>query len=125
MLAYLPVNVNHGRLSSCPWSGSRGEGQPDCGSAIVQLKDAVEDGHEYYAEYWELLSIEVDGEACCGGRYRLLINNYFIPSGGLFDWGMTCVEASAGIVSNETLGVFVKIDNVGFDRFGFRLTFDW
>ena len=75
------------------------------GSVIETLEDAIEDGHDYYGQYWELLSIEIVLDGCCGGTNRMLINTYFGDLSGIFGWGMSYVEACIGVSTDiELLG---------------------
>ena len=67
----------------------------EVGSTIEEIVEALENGHEYYADYWELLSIEVVRDGCCGGTNRFLVNTYFNKDEtALFGWGMTHIEVS-------------------------------
>jgi hypothetical protein len=98
----------------------------ECGSGIEPLENAIGDGHEYYAKYWELLSIEIVGNGCCGGKNRLLVNTYFEKgSGGIFGWGMTCAEASVGLsAAIELWGSMTVIDD-GLDGVGVGIALHW
>jgi len=99
---------------------------PEYGSLLESIADAVENGHTYYAQYWELLSLEVDGEACCGGTYRVLMNAYFnAGAGGIFGWGMTYVEGEVGIGSHTTLSSSMTFDTNGVDKLGVGFNVSW
>jgi len=99
---------------------------PEYGSVIETIADAVEDGHDFYADYWELLSLEIDGEACCGGRYALLLNTYFEEgAGGIFGWGMTYFEGSIGIGSATRLNLALTLDPGGLEELAIGFGFDW
>jgi len=99
---------------------------PEYGSVIEEITEALEDGHEYYADYWELISIEVIGDGCCGGSYTFLANTYFkCDSSSLFDWGMTHIEASMPISSNLFLSGEIEISTDGLDHFGFGVRVSW
>jgi len=99
---------------------------PEYGSILEPLADAIENEHEYYDEYWELLSLEIDGDSCCGGRFRFLINSYFEQgSGEIFGWGMTYFESSFGIGSNTTVMMALTVDADGLEGFSLGFGFTW
>ena len=99
---------------------------PEYGSMIEMTADAVERGHEFYADYWELLSIEIDGEACCGGRYTLLLNTYFEDGADkLLGWGMTYVEGSIGLTAGTTLSLSLTVDTSGLDSLAVGFDLRW
>jgi hypothetical protein len=102
---------------------------PEYGSMIEDIAEALEDGHEYYPDYWELLSIEVVGDGCCGGSYTFLANTYFDKNAtNLFGWGMTHIEASIPINSKLFLTAEVEVDDgtpYGLDHFGFGFKVGW
>ncbi|HDL86509.1 MAG TPA: hypothetical protein ENH11_09335 [Candidatus Acetothermia bacterium] len=99
---------------------------PEYGSLIESIAEALENGHEYYSNYWELFSIEVVGDGCCGGNYTFLANTYFqCDSTSLFGWGMTHIEASMPISSNLFLNGEIEIDTDGLNHFGFAVRVSW
>lgn len=107
----------------------RATSAPEYGSVLEEIVDALEAGHEFYSEYWELLSIEVTGDGCCGGSYRFLANTYFDrTANNLFGWGMTHVEGRFPISSKLFLTTEVKVDDdtpYGLDHFGFGFEVGW
>jgi len=99
---------------------------PDYGSMIESLADAVDNGHEYFPEYWELLSIEVAQDGCCGGITELLVNTYFERgSGSIFGWGMTHVEATFAVNPTLSLGGKIKVDTTGLTQLGLLIEVSW
>ena len=101
---------------------------PEYGSVIEEIVEALEAGHEFYSEYWELLSIEVTGDGCCGGSYRFLANTYFDKNASnLFGWGMSHIEGKFPISSKLFLTTEVKVDDdtPGLDHFGFGFEVGW
>lgn len=101
---------------------------PEYGSVIEEITEALEHGHEFYPEYWELLSIEVTGDGCCGGSYTFLANTYFDKNAtNLFGWGMTHVEGRFPISSKLFLTTEVKVDDdtPGLDHFGVGFEVGW
>jgi hypothetical protein len=99
---------------------------PEYGSVIEDIAEAIEDGHDFYSDYWELFSIEVVGDGCCGGSYTFLANTYFqCDSTSLFDWGMTHIEASMPISSNLFLNGELEVNTDGLDHFGFGVKVSW
>jgi len=99
---------------------------PESGSQLVSIEDAIASGYAYYGDYWELLSLEVDGEACCGGRYSLLINSYFEDgSGEIFGWSMTSFEGWFGIGTNTALTLALTVDGDGLEGMSIGFAFDW
>ena len=99
---------------------------PDDGSAIESLAEVVERGHEYFPEYWELWSIEVTRDGCCGGISELLINTYFESgSGSLFGWGMTHVEGTVAVNQALSLGGEIEVDPTGLTQLGLCVEVSW
>ena len=101
---------------------------PEYGSVIEEITEALKHGHEFYPEYWELFSIEVVGDGCCGGSYTFLANTYFDRTAtNLFGWGMTHIEGRFPISSNLFLTAEVEVDDgtPGLDHFGFGLEVGW
>jgi hypothetical protein len=95
---------------------------------IAEIVEALEGGHEFYSEYWELFSIAVTGDGCCGGSYRFLLNTYFDRTAtNLFGWGMTHVEGRFPISSMIFLTAEVEVDDdtPGLDHFGFGFEVGW
>ena len=99
---------------------------PEYGSVIEDIAEALENGHEYYPDYWELFSIEVVSDGCCGGSYTFLANTYFNKNEtALFGWGMTHIGATIPINSVIFLSGQVEVDTSGFDHFGFGFKVGW
>ena len=99
---------------------------PEYRSVIESLAEAVKRGHEYFPEYWELWSIEVTRDGCCGGINDLLINTYFErESGSLFGWGMTRVEGAIAINPALLLGGEIEVDPSGLTQLGLRVELSW
>jgi len=98
------------------------------GSVIEEIVEVLEDGHEYYPDYWELISIAVTGDGCCGGSYTFLANTYFDKNAtNLFGWGMTHIEGRFPISSKLFLTAEVEVDDdtPGLDHFGFGFEVGW
>ena len=98
---------------------------PDYGSVFESLAEAVDNGHQYFPDYWELLSIEVAQDGCCGGITRVLADTYFErDSGSIFGWRMTHVEAT--FATNPTLFLTFEIeaDPNGLIQLGFGVEMD-
>jgi hypothetical protein len=99
---------------------------PEHGSAIEAIADAVEAGHAFYPDYWELLSIDVRRDGCCGGTHRFVVNSYFDrDAGGLLGWGMTSVEGEVAISSTLLLTGTLEVDTSGVDHVGFGFEVGW
>jgi len=97
---------------------------PTYGSVIESLADAVAAGHTYYPDYWELFSIEVVGDGCCGTQYRFLANTYFdAASAMLFDWGMSHMEVTLPLNPEFMLTGSLEVSEAGLEWFGVGLTF--
>ena len=98
---------------------------PEDGSVLELLEDAIEDGHEYNADYWQLLSLEIDRETSCG-LSGLLVSSYFKRgSREIFGWGMSYLEGSMGIGSGMTLSLSLTLDSEGFDDLDVGFAFNW
>jgi hypothetical protein len=99
---------------------------PEHGSAIESIADAVEAGHDFYSDYWELLSIDVRRDGCCGGIDRFVVNSYFDrDAGGLLGWGMTSVEGEVAISSTLLLTGTLEVDTSGVDHVGLGFEVGW
>ena len=96
------------------------------GSAIERLVDAIEAGHSYYPDYWELFSIAYRDDGCCGGDLTFLLNVYFDEaSNSLFDWAMTHVEAEVPLANAFTFTLGMQARPVGVDSLTFGFHLDW
>jgi len=96
------------------------------GSVIEEKADALKYGHDFYPDYWEMFSLEVTGDACCGGSYTFLANTYFNKNvTSLFDWGMTYLEATIPINTDLFLNEEVEVDATGVDHFGLGMSVSW
>ncbi len=99
---------------------------PEHGSVIEEIVEAIENGHDYYADYWELLSIEVVGDGCCGGTNRFLANAYFNRNEtAVFGWGMIYIEGRIAVNSTISLSTQVKVSTDGADYYGFGVQVSW
>ena len=99
---------------------------PEYGSVIEEIAEAIENGHDFYPDYWELFSIVVTGDGCCGGEYTFLANTYFNKdSASLFDWGMTHAEVVIPIGSDFLLSGTVEVTSSGLDHFGLGVKLGW
>ena len=99
---------------------------PEYGSVLEEIVEAIEDGHEYYDLYWELFSIEVENDGCCGGTNRFLANTYFNKNEtALFGWGMTHLEAEMAINSTISFSTKLEVSTAGADYLGFGVEVSW
>ena len=96
------------------------------GSVIEAISEAVEQGHEYYPDYWELISLVVEGPACCGGNYSFLANTYFEEgSGELFGWGMTYLKLVVPLSSKVKLAGEIKVTATGLEKLALGFSLNW
>ena len=96
------------------------------GSVIEDKADALKYGHAFYPDYWEMFSIEVTGDGCCGGSYIFHANTYFkAGSASLFDWGMTHIEATLPINADLFIKTEVEVDTTGVDHLGMGISVSW
>ena len=96
------------------------------GSVIERRVDAIEAGHSYYPDYWEMFSIAYRGDGCCGGDLTFLLNVYFDEaSNSLFDWAMTHVEAAVPLADAFTFTLGMETIPAGVDSFTFGFHLDW
>jgi len=99
---------------------------PEYGSVIEEIVEALENGHEYYADYWEFLSIELVGDGCCGGTNRFLVNTYFDRNEtALFGWGMIHIEGEVAISSTISLSTQIEVSTDSADHYGFGIEVSW
>jgi len=95
------------------------------GSVIEEKADTLKYGHDFYPDYWEMFSIEVTGDGCCGGTYTFLASTYFMNGGVLFDWGMTHIEATMPVNTDLFLKTEVEVDTAGVDHLGIGISVSW
>ena len=99
---------------------------PEYGSMIASLADVVANGYSYYPDYWEMYSIALTQDGCCGGLTGFLVNTYFDKdSTGIFDWALTHVEAEFAINPILFLTGLIELDTAGVNRFGFGFEVGW
>ncbi len=99
---------------------------PEYGSVIASIANVVSKGYDYYPDYWELYSIEVTQDGCCGRLTSFLANTYFGENPtSIFDWDMTHVEAKYAVSSTLFLTTLIELDNDGLDHFGFGFEIGW
>lgn len=95
------------------------------GSRIESYADATANGDQIYPDYWELFSIATSSSGCCGGELSLLVNTYFESDGGLFDWGMTHLQATLPVSQALSLHGLLEVSTAGVDEFGAGVDFSW
>ncbi len=99
---------------------------PEYGSVIEEIVEALENGHDYYPDYWELLSIEIVGDGCCGGTNRFLANTYFNRSEtALFGWGMTHIEGEVAINPTISISTQIEVSTDGANSLTFGVEVSW
>lgn len=99
---------------------------PEYGSVIELIADAIEEEHEYYPHYWEMLSIDVELAGCCGGSNHIALYVYFDQAAGsLFDWAMTSVEATVALGASLQVSGGLSIEAGGSSRLSFGLRYAW
>jgi hypothetical protein len=96
------------------------------GSRVMEIDDALEAGYNFYPDYWELLSITVADDACCGESFSFLANAYFDPaSSSLFDWAMLHIEASIPLAAQVDITLGMEIKPAGTQYIAFGVVIDW
>jgi hypothetical protein len=96
------------------------------GSVVERLTDAIEDGHDVYPDYWEMLSIAYRGDGCCASDVTFLLNVYFDEaSSSLFDWAMTHVEAAVPLGEGFSFTLGMETIPAGVDSLTFGFHLDW
>ena len=96
------------------------------GSMIEEIVEAIGNGHDYYTDYWELLSIEVVRNGCCRGTNRFLANTYFNrDETALFGWGMTYIEGEVAINSTISLSTQLEVSTDGANSLTFSVEVSW
>ncbi len=99
---------------------------PAHGSVIENIADAIEQRHEYYPDYWEMLSIDVALGGCCGGSSHVALHTYFSQgSGSLFDWAMTSAEASVAFGERLELRGGVEFSAIESSHLSLGLRCSW
>jgi hypothetical protein len=96
-----------GELVSAEWPG------PDCWITY----DAA--GTLYPDEY---IAVLIDGDACCGGAFSVEVFNWFwtgqddAVATNFMDWVQTRASLKIGIGANTTLGIGLRLGQVGLQR---------
>lgn len=99
---------------------------PAYGSVIEGIADAIGQGHEYYPDYWEMLSIDIPLVSCCGGSSHVVIYTYFSQgASSLFDWAMTSAEASVALGERLEFRGGVEFSAVGGKYLTIGMRYDW
>jgi hypothetical protein len=99
---------------------------PAYGSVIESIVDAIDQGHEYYPDYWEMLLIDIPLTSCCGGSSHAVIYTYFSQgSSSLFGWAMTSIEASVAFTERLEMRGGMEISAVGDKYLTIGLRYDW
>jgi hypothetical protein len=99
---------------------------PAYGNGIEGIADAIGQGHEYYPDYWEMLSIDVALGSCCGGSSHVVLYTYFSQgSGSLFDWAMTSIEASVAFSERLEMRGGMEITATGANHLSVGLRYAW
>jgi hypothetical protein len=99
---------------------------PAYGSMIEGIADAIGQGHEYYPDYWEMLSVDIPVVSCCGGSSHVVIYTYFSQgASSLFDWAMTSVEASVAFSEKLEFRGGMEFSAVGDKYLTIGMSYDW
>ena len=98
----------------------------DFGSKVEKLTAAVANRHEFYPDYWQLLSIAYAGEGCCGSPLSVLVNTYFgESSANLFDVGMVHAEASIPLAESLTFTLSADFEYPSIWSLSFSFDIAW
>ncbi len=96
------------------------------GSVIEKRATAVKEGYTFYPDYWELFSISVTKDGCCGSKYHFLVNTYFVKNTStLFGWGMTYIKLQIPFSQNFYLNSDFTVSSTGSTKLGFGVKLDW
>jgi len=96
------------------------------GSRVMEIDDALDFSYDFYPDYWELLSVAMTGDGCCGESFSFLANAYFDhASSSLFDWALLHVEASVPLVPQVNITLALETKPSGIDYLAFGTTVDW
>jgi len=82
----------------------------------------------YNNAYDEYFGVEIDGDSCCGGAFKVGIYNFFdieLEGSALFDWAEMLGSVSLGIGSNTTLYFGVSYLKTGLNWFDVGIKFVW
>ena len=96
------------------------------GSVIEKRATAVKEGHTFYPDYWELVSISASEDGGYGSKYHFLVNTYFTKNpSALFGWGMTCIKLQMPISQNFYLNSDFTVSSTGSTKLRFGVKLDW
>ncbi len=96
------------------------------GSQVLPIVEILDEGMDYYPDYFEMFSIAFAGPACCVGEYNFLANVYFSEdSTSLFDWAMMHVETMLPFGDSLAFTLCIEVSEDGFDHFGFGFEVTW
>jgi hypothetical protein len=86
----------------------------------------LDDLHHTKNDYWEKLSIAVDGDTCCGGGFDVEITTHFGKAhDALFDWAETEIDAEFGVGASYVFSSYVSFTPAGVDELIFGIVFSW
>jgi len=86
----------------------------------------LDDIHHTKEDYWEMIRISVDGDACCGGGFDVDIRTHFASTHTtIFDWAETSLDLEYDIGSNVTFGGYVEIIPTGVNDLRFSVEVTW
>ena len=75
-----------------------------------------DDIHHTKDNYWEMFSIAVDGDTCCGSRFYFKAATHFSKtSDSLFDWGETEFDLEFGLAESLLVNAYLSYTTAGVD----------
>ena len=81
--------------------------------------------HHTKEDYWEMFSISVDGDTCCGGGFDFEVKTHFGTTTSLFDWAETEFEAEFGLGESYVVNTYVSFIPAGIGGLTLGLSFTW
>jgi len=96
------------------------------GSRIEKLADAISNRHDFYPEYWQLLSIRYEREGCCGDSLSVLLNTYFERnSTNLFDIAFMHAEAVVPLARSLSFTLAAEFEHPSMRELVFGFSIAW
>lgn len=85
-----------------------------------------DDIHHTKNDYWEMISISLDGDSCCGGGFDLEVATHFSRTSDMvFGWAETEFDARFGLGSNIFVDTYLSFTSEGVEELIIGLSTSW
>jgi len=96
------------------------------GGVTIESLTYLDDIHHTREDYWEMIRIRVDGDACCGGGFDIDTSTHFSKDHTmLFDWAETDIRLAFDVGSDVTFETYAVFVPTGLDELIFGIEVSW